>query len=236
VTFLGTTTVLDVWEAGLSRTPAARSVLILEAAGADNVAEWPVGRRDRELALLAANSAGGLQATTTCPACGGELDVSFNPRVLPVHEPGPAITVADCGFRVVIRVPNAGDVADLPAGADERELRAVLLARCVIEADHDGQAVKVGALPAAVLDAVDRALGEADPGADIDISLECDECGAGWREQLDPPRFAWAAVEAAASRLATDVHMLARAYGWSEHEILKLSPFRRRLYLTAVDQ
>ena len=37
-----------------------------------------------------------------------------------------------------------------------------------------------------------------------------------------------------ARRLATDIHTLAHAYGWSEEQILQLSPFRRHLYLSAV--
>ena len=38
-------------------------------------------------------------------------------------------------------------------------------------------------------------------------------------------------VEMAARRLLPEVHALASSYGWSEKEILALSPARRRSYI-----
>ena len=42
-------------------------------------------------------------------------------------------------------------------------------------------------------------------------------------------------MEGRAKRLLMDVHLLARAYGWSEAEVLALSPARRRFYLEMVE-
>jgi hypothetical protein len=41
-------------------------------------------------------------------------------------------------------------------------------------------------------------------------------------------------VEDWASRLLLEVHALASVYGWSERDVLNLSPRRRRLYLDMV--
>jgi hypothetical protein len=38
-------------------------------------------------------------------------------------------------------------------------------------------------------------------------------------------------VQAAAERVLLDVHALARAYGWTESEVLRLTPARRSAYL-----
>jgi hypothetical protein len=46
--------------------------------------------------------------------------------------------------------------------------------------------------------------------------------------------FVWEEIEACAARLLDDVHVLARAYGWSERAILALPEMRRAAYLERV--
>jgi hypothetical protein len=43
-------------------------------------------------------------------------------------------------------------------------------------------------------------------------------------------------METYARRLLYDVHALASAYGWSEDEVLAVSPARRRCYLEMAGQ
>ena len=61
--------------------------------------------------------------------------------------------------------------------------------------------------------------------------LACPDCGHGWNVELDVAAFAWREIEILAERLLQHVDVLARRYGWSEQEILTLSPARRRFYL-----
>ena len=122
--------------------------------------------------------------------------------------------------RVVVRAVTVGDLRSLPAGAGPEALRSALLERCVVRATCDGSVVPPGELPAAVVDRVESALDDLDPTGDVVLVLTCEDCGERWAETLDPVRFAWAALESSARRLATDVHALARAYGWSEQDIL----------------
>ncbi|TDW22074.1 hypothetical protein [Kribbella kalugense] len=224
---------LDVWEAGLSMTPAARALLLLGAAGHRDAADWAVGERDRALIRDCVPLGRSLDAVTDCPVCGAQLDVELDPAALVTPTTGDSqVSVEYDGYRVVARLPTGADLAQLPGSLADEELRRTLLERCILSADLAGNAV--AELPEAVELAVESALEEADPGADIRLALSCAECGAEWSESLDPVRFAWTSVETAARRLAVDVHVLAQAYGWSEAEILGLSPFRRRLYLSAV--
>ncbi len=139
------------------------------------------------------------------------------------------------GYEVSARPPTAGDLAALRPGVDVQELALRLLERCLVSAQRDGVEVEARELPASVVTALEEALDDADPAADIRVPLTCQDCGNAWSETLDPVGFAWQAVETTARRLATDVHLLARAYGWSEGEVLGLSPFRRHLYLSAVE-
>lgn len=225
--------VLDLWEAGLPRTPAARALLLLEAAGEPDVAGWTVGRRD--LALLSAycGVGAGLEAVAECPGCGLVLDVAVDPGALPQGD-ARTVTVSDGGYVVTARPPTVGDLAELAHDDDVASMRRQLLERCVLEASRAASAIAAADLPGDVVELVEAALDEADPAADIRLSLACPDCETTWSDTLDPVVFAWSAVENAARRLATDVHTLAEAYGWSEQQILELSPFRRHLYLSAV--
>jgi hypothetical protein len=224
--------VLDLWEAGASASPAARALLLLRAAGHD-AAGWPVAARDR--ALLTAYCPAPLQAVVQCPSCAELLDVAIDTQALPDPPQSPAWVTVQHGSHVVrARSPSAGDLAALPADAPPDGLVSRLIRSCVRSAEHDGGAVDAETLPDEVLEAVDDALAAASEDGELALRLACASCGTLWDEDLDPVRFAWAWVEERAQAVAADVHTLASAYGWSESEILELSPVRRRLYLSAV--
>jgi hypothetical protein len=46
--------------------------------------------------------------------------------------------------------------------------------------------------------------------------------------------YLWSELEEWAHRVLVDIHTLAGAYGWSERQILALSPVRRQLYVDMV--
>jgi hypothetical protein len=48
---------------------------------------------------------------------------------------------------------------------------------------------------------------------------------------MDVAAFVWAEIESEARRLLLEVDVLARRYGWSERDILDMSPIRRYQYL-----
>ena len=83
------------------------------------------------------------------------------------------------------------------------------------------------------IEEADEQLALADPLAETRVRLTCPGCGREWDDTLDLALFVWAEVESRAKRLLLDVHQLARAYGWTEGEILALSERRRRFYLDA---
>ncbi len=240
---MSTASPLDVWEAGLPLAPAARAVLMLQAAGEPDVADWSVGHRDAALVRLYCSAPGALAAVAECPSCGTALDVDLDPAVFGAAAFGAAVFGSDTGqriviaehegYRVAVRTPSAGDLAAL-AACDPADALGWLFDRCVVSAEKAGDAVAAAELPPSVVAEVETAVAEADPGADLSASMTCTECANRWSEPVDPVRFAWCAVESSATALATEVHTLAASYGWSEPEILELSPFRRHLYLGAV--
>jgi hypothetical protein len=105
-----------------------------------------------------------------------------------------------------------------------------LLEYCCVERPVDAQG-DVGEL----INEVEAGLMALDPGSEFRFSLACDTCGHQWSETLDIHGLLWEEVDAHARALLIDVHCLARAYGWSETEILALSPQRRATYVQMVN-
>jgi hypothetical protein len=111
-----------------------------------------------------------------------------------------------------------------------------LIARCVtVIRSADGTRLDVAAaLGDPMLDALSAAMALRDPQAAVTVDLDCAECGHGWAAPFDIAGYLWTELTAAAGRIMRDVHGLATAYGWSEAEVLSVSPARRRQYLELV--
>ena len=85
-----------------------------------------------------------------------------------------------------------------------------------------------------MVEAAGEALAQADPMADLRLGLTCVACGHAWQSPFDTASFLWTELDAWAARILREVHTLASAYGWTERDILSLSPGRRAQYLEMV--
>ena len=81
-------------------------------------------------------------------------------------------------------------------------------------------------------EALARAMADADPLAEVLVGL-VPGLRAVFVTDLDVA-FVWAELRAHAQRLLREVDMLARAYGWTEPEVLALDGARRVAYLELV--
>jgi S-adenosylmethionine synthetase len=90
-------------------------------------------------------------------------------------------------------------------------------------------------LAADVADVIVDRMSEADPQANIELDLTCAQCGHRWQALFDIESFLWSEINVWARRTLKEIHTLARAYGWSEREILNLSPWRRHFYLNLIN-
>ena len=106
---------------------------------------------------------------------------------------------------------------------DEVAARRLLFERCLGSAAAEQ--------PAGVLETIVARMAECDPGASIDLSLACPHCGHRWLAVFDIVSFLWTEIDTWARRLLDDVHALATAYGWTEADVLALSPVRRQFYV-----
>jgi hypothetical protein len=69
----------------------------------------------------------------------------------------------------------------------------------------------------------------------VSFDLACPACGHAWHSTFDVGEALWAEVQRAAEQSLLEVDALARAYGWTEAEVMALSPVRRAAYLQLVE-
>jgi hypothetical protein len=212
---------LAAWEAGLDLTPAARGAVLASSAGGGDVASLPLGDRDRLLFDLRESCFGtALVCELDCPACAERLQIEIATTQLRVEANAAPADVVTPDGTLRVRPVTGADLVGL--GTDRRR---TLIRRCVLDA---------GELSDTALEVVAARLPELDPQADITVSLSCDACGHEWDDPFDICDYLWTELDAYARRLLYEVHSLALAYGWSEAEVLAVSPHRRRLYIDAI--
>jgi len=233
---------LCVWERGLAQSPAQRSLTLLTMACAsqtpDQLARLSIGQRNTQLLALREKTFGPrLTSLADCPACGVSLELQLtvaDVRVTPSVPPQEIITLNKDEYEVRFRLPNSLDLAAIPGEADPSEIRGQLLKRCLCAAHRRGREIDVNQLPPGLLAAVVDQMAQADPQANVQLALGCPQCRHQWQAPLDIASFLWSEIRAWAGRLLREVHQLASAYGWSEAEILALTPARRQAYLEMI--
>jgi hypothetical protein len=225
--------VLALWERGAMRHPLDRSAMLVAAARPDiapeAIAELPLGTVTASLLGLRTASFGARIAShVDCERCGQRLELELDARTLlqPEADDDAALRVVEvAGLRV--RVPCLRDLAAIADAADPARAVRRLLVRCTLSGD--GERVSDDALRE-----VEDALEALDPNADLAIALRCVVCGHEGSAELDAGTLLWDEIEARAQALLREVHQLARAYGWSEAQILGLGAARRASYLAMV--
>lgn len=231
----GSDELLRVWERGLGENSVARGLTLLELfhpdMSADALADLSIGVRDAMLLDLREVLFGRrLIGLIECPACGDTLETEVatsDLRALPTDEP-PEVSWSN--YDLHLHLLNSRDQLSAErARPDERN--RFLLERCIASAHFAGEPTPVAELPAEVIEAAEDRIAQLDPQADVQLVLSCPACGHQWQSAFDILSFLWAELGEWAVRMLRDVHVLAAAYGWSERDILALSPVRRAHYI-----
>jgi len=233
--------IIEIWETAQHHHPVDRALALLTAAEPqhtrDELAALPLGERDRRLLALRAQSFGDrLSGHSACPRCNERVEFDLSCRVLQ----SPAVA-SSCermthmeNYSLRVRALNSFDLAAAADACDVAEARRILSQRCLVEARCNDEPVEVDALPAAVSDHIAEAALAADPQAEWLLDLTCPACAHRWQSLLDIVHIIWTEISARAQRLLSEVHLLARAYGWHEDDILAMHPARRAAYLQRV--
>jgi hypothetical protein len=227
---------LAAWEESTRAAPPLRWLALLGgASGLDRneIAALTIGQCDALLLDLREQLFGTrLECETRCPQCAERLEFAVATQSLrvaasePRHEPQP---LAIDGVRIAVRAVTVADV-EACAGATTPEAAVqVLLTRCIEPVE-----LADATLDTAHLEAIEQRMAGLDPQADLRIDLACPQCARGWSEPFDIGSFLTREMHAWAQRVLDEIHVIAAGYGWSESDILALSPARRRHYVERI--
>lgn len=229
-------------DAAGSATPNERANALLERCLDEDdpaalVASLVAGDREALLLQLRRLTLGEtLDSVLPCAECGEpmELELRVDDLLVDAYEaPRPSyeltIDAADPPLIVRFRLPTQADVreAAASANADPDDARAQLIARCVSNAA--GGALDDASAEATA--AIEAAMAERDPQAEIELDLTCPACATLFSVVFDTASFLLQELDARAAALFEEVHALALHYHWSEREILAMSPSRRERYI-----
>jgi hypothetical protein len=218
------------WETGLQQSLLDRSLGLLAtacAADPEQIAALSIGERDARLLQLREWIFGSrLLNMAYCPHCAEQVEWETSVQQLRLQPSLQSDTLSSrsletSGYTIHYRLPNTLDICAAYTNA------AALLQRCILEVQPAGTA----SLPDHVTAALMQRMSDEDPQADIRMLLSCPACQHQWEALFDIASYLWAEVHQWALRLLQEVSLLARAFGWSEKDILNMSAQRRKLYL-----
>lgn len=186
-----------------------------------------IGERD-QLLIRAYQTLFGkeIEVFSSCSACTCELElqVDLNELTALDSKVGGSSEIELHGKRLSVEPIRVGDLTRIRRighehWIDDKLSQAEIATKLISQADRNEYAAR---------------LSELDPQADICLEFECVECHFSWIDPFDIASQFWLRFDATCTRLLAAVHSLACAYGWTETEVLAMSPWRREVYLNMV--
>jgi hypothetical protein len=243
--------ILAVWEAGRLQHALDRALTILAAASPEAsreaLAELTIGERDARLLQLRALVLGAhAEGFAECPRCSERVEFPLDTEAFTPRPEGRAPTRPDSseeleinGRTIRFRLPTSRDLAQVVAASNSAQGLRHLVTSCIFTPNdsdshddgHPGYHDRERELPDKTIAAIGEAMLEADPRAEIQFRVICPACAHEWALIFDIAEFFWTELSAQAQRLLREIDTLARAYGWTEREILSLPAQRRQTYL-----
>lgn len=161
-----------------------------------------------------------------CDSCGEEIECHLPLEdLLRVAQAAPwqsRIAVPSGNRVITVRLPTPADLRHWPVeGRSDSDLISAL---CEESSIDEGDAR-----------VIEKALSDADPLVDCDVQIAC-SCGATQPGGLPLERVAVRCFMEDRRNLLRSIHRLARAYHWSEREIMALPTTRRAAYLHMLEE
>ena len=228
------TELLTLWERGIDLPAPQRALILLAAtcpqASVGELKALRLGRSNELLVRLRVQLFGTqMNLVATCSQCSAQLEADLDASDLLAAFAPAGEDHAVAHGSLVFHPLTLGDLIGLPG--DPEQAQCLLLARCCGSAPDIALDADVAALAASEIETIAGALAAADPQADLSIELQCAGCTHEWNAAFDIGAFLWRELDAWARRTLREVHALARAYAWSERDVLAVGPTRRQIYL-----
>jgi hypothetical protein len=236
---------LNFWERTMNHTQIQKAIYLLSLAypelNTKEIASLSIGERDAKLLLLREWIFGSrLLNMAQCPICTEwiewETDIHDIQQQLPGSSgPRGNYVLEENGYSIFFRLPNSNDITEIITSDVNTKTPIKLLGKLIIDCKFNNEPCNFDDLPEEVLKALDSRIEEESPQADIQMSIKCVNCSHQWEIQFDILYYFWNEIDNWARNLLHDAGTLAQAFGWSEQDILNLSPARRRIYLDLVN-
>lgn len=199
---------------GSSATELGQVLALHRAAGVQEPERLTISVGDRWLlATYRELTARDVELAATCAGCEAMSVAVLSPTTVPPEAPRTA-WLSGGG----LREPTYGDLLELPADPEAAEIE--LLRRCTVGTPARAPSPED-------LERVDDSL--AGP-----IRFACVECGAALEVGADVERLVLEGIQWQAVEIEFEIHLLARAYGWSLPAIEALPDGRRRRFARLV--
>ena len=227
--------ILALWETGRPQHALDRALTILAAASPgttrEALADLSIGERDARLLELRAMVLGPrAEGFAECPRCAERLEFPLETAALEgraLSRPADVCTpheIETNGTTIRFRLPTSRDLAQVVSAPDSSHGLRRLVESCVFSPNASD-------LPDEIIEAISAAMLEADSAAEVIFCVTCPACAHEWDLLFDIADFFWTEISVQAQRLLREIDALARAYGWTEREILNLPAQRRQTYL-----
>jgi hypothetical protein len=235
---------LNFWEQNINRTSIQRAIYLLCLAYPDkkisDISGLSIGERDAKLLLLREWIFGPkLLNMADCPVCRERIEWETDIQDIRLQFPGKKETSAKYfldidGYNVLFRLPNSNDLSAIISAHDENSRAEKLLKSLIVDCKFNKEPCDFNDLPEKIRTILDQRIEVESPQADIFMSVKCVKCTHEWEIRFDILTYLWSEIDSWARHILHDIDLLARTYGWSEKEILSLSPARRQIYLEMV--
>lgn len=236
---------LTVWEQNWDKSVLQRALNLLSVASPEldqnAIAKLSIGERNARLLEVRELMFGTcLKNMTDCPKCSEIIEWETNMREICAqlaqrHDTSGEYNLDVDGYCIQFRLPNSSDISAVIINETETADPKKLLAKCILDMEYNGNRCDIDDLPDEVIQALNRRMEEENPQADIRVVLNCPQCSHQWEAYFDIASYLWTEINWWAERTLQDVHILAKVYGWSEHDILSMSPVRRQFYIDMIN-
>lgn len=235
-------TLLHAWERGAAQGPTVRGLLLLAAAlpgvAHGELANCRIGKRDALLLEMRERLFGSdLECVSNCAHCGERIELAFPIEGIRAGHGGDQVFEAEAeGCRASFRLPTSADLLAVEAERDASAAEKLLMRRCLITLTApEGAPLEIGEPPDGIVAAIDARMSEIDSQAQVVLDITCAACMRAARATFDIVAHLWSEIDAWSRVVMREIHAIANAYGWSESQILALTPARRRAYLDLIE-
>ena len=232
-----TNTILDVWDNCVNKGQLYKGVILASLAFPDkdpsSIMKWSIEKRDAALFHIRKTLFGNQFTNLAhCPQCSQtvEWELSFQQLQIPSILEMPdnvEIAIDIPAYKILVRLPNSNDLLI----KDELQI----LYSCILNRDnYEDQNFETG-LPDLLVQKINEQFNSSCYASNITYQLNCTDCSHEWQGIFDILSYLWKEIDQWAKGFLQQISLLAKAYGWSETEIINMSKNRRNHYLQLIN-